>query len=123
LFEADRGLERFKRVKDSGLNPAYCDEKTTLFEIHRASPNGHLCNNIESDEHRDAARFEKKHREHEKSALDEVQVHQELRAVEERRRMEGTRLHRRFFAPFVAPCGSASFFPLRLRTSCLLASL
>jgi hypothetical protein len=86
---AVQGLERLKRVKDSGLDPACFDEKVTLFEIHRASLNGYFCNNVERREHRDAARFERKHREYEKNALDEIQVYRDLRAVEERRRIEG----------------------------------
>src|ERR1700678_3744766 len=82
IDEAVRGLEQLKRTKDSGLDPACFDEKVTLFEIHRASINGYFCNNVERSEHRDLARFEKKQREYEKSALDEVQVYQDLRAVE-----------------------------------------
>jgi hypothetical protein len=89
IDEAVRGLERLKRAKDSGLNPAYFDEKLTLFEVHRALLNGSFCNNIESCEHRDEARFEKKHCEYRKDALDEVQVYQDVQAVEDRRRVEG----------------------------------
>jgi hypothetical protein len=89
IDEAIRGLERLKRAKDSGLAPACFDEKTTLFEMHRASLNGYFCNNIEQSEHRDAATYERKHREYEKTALDEIQVYQDLRVVEQRRRIEG----------------------------------
>ena len=89
IDEAVRGLERLKRAKDSGLNPAYFDEKLTLFEAHRGLLNCCFCNNIESCEHQDAARFEKRHREYRKGVLDEVQVYQDVRAVEERRRLEG----------------------------------
>ncbi len=89
IDEAVRGLERLKRAKDSGLNPAYFDEKLTLFEVHRALLNGCFCNNVESCELRDEARFEKKHREYRTDALDEVQVYQDVQAVEERRRLEG----------------------------------
>jgi ATP-dependent helicase YprA (DUF1998 family) len=88
IDEAVRGLERLKRAKDSGLNPAYFDEKLTLFEVHRALLNGCFCNNVESCELRDEARFERKHREYRKDALDEVQVYQDVQAVEERRRLE-----------------------------------
>lgn len=95
--DAVRGLERLKRAKDSGLKPSYFDEKVTLFEVHRAALNGYFCNNIESGENRDAARFEKRHREYEKDGLDEVQVYQDLLAVEERRRMEGKPPKVRFF--------------------------
>jgi hypothetical protein len=95
--DAVRGLERLKRAKDSSLKPAYLDEKMTLFEVHRSALNGYFCNNIESSEHRDEARFEKRHREYEKDALDEVQVYQDLRAVEEHRHMEGKHPKVRFF--------------------------
>jgi hypothetical protein len=71
------------------LNPAYFDEKVTLFEVHRALLNGCFCNNIESSEHRDEARFEKRHLEYQKKAVDEVQVYQDAQIVEERRRQEG----------------------------------
>src|SRR6266851_7095689 len=74
IDDAVRGLERLKRAKDSGLNPAYFDEKLTLFEVHRALLNGCFCNNVEGSERRDEARFAKRHREHEKRMLDEVQV-------------------------------------------------
>jgi hypothetical protein len=89
IDEAIRGLERLKRSKDSGLNPSYFDEKLTLFEVHRALLNGYFCNHVESCEVRDEARFEKKHYEYRKEALDEVQVYQEVQAVEQRRRLEG----------------------------------
>ncbi len=89
IDEAVRGLERLKRARDSGLNPAYFDEKLTLFEVHRALLNGCFCNNVESCELRDEARFEKKHGEYRKEALDEVQVYQDVQAVEERRRLAG----------------------------------
>jgi hypothetical protein len=95
--DAVRGLERLQGAKDSGLKPSYFDEKATLFELHRAALNGYFCNNIESGENRDAVRFEKRHREYEKSDLDEVQVYQDLRAVEERRRKEGKPPKVRFF--------------------------
>jgi len=89
MDEVVRGLERLKRAKDSGLNPAYFDEKLTLFEVHRALLNGCFCNSVESREYQDEARFEKRHREYQKKALDEVQVYQDVQAVEERRRLEG----------------------------------
>ena len=95
--EAVQGLERLKRAKDSGLEPACFDEKVTLFEIHRASLNSYFCNNVGRNEDLDSARFEKKHRDYEKDTLDEVQVYQDLRAVEERRRMEGKPPNARFF--------------------------
>jgi hypothetical protein len=97
IDDAVRGLERLKRAKDSNLKPSYFDEKATLFEIHRAALNGYFCNNTESVENRDAARFEKRHREYEKDNLDEVQVYQDLSDVEERRRMEGKPPKVRFF--------------------------
>jgi hypothetical protein len=97
IDEAVRGLERLKRAKESGLDPACFDEKVTLLEIHRASLNGYFCNNLERNENRDAARFERQHREYEKNSLDEVQVYRDLRAVEERRLMEGKPPKVRFF--------------------------
>ena len=89
LDEAVQGLERLKRAKDSGLDPACFDEKVTLFEIHRASLNSYFCNNVGKNEDLDVARFERKHREYEKNTLDEIQVYRDLQAVEERRRIEG----------------------------------
>ena len=89
LDEAVQGLERLKRAKDSGLDPACFDEKVTLFEIHRASLNSYFCNNVGKNEDLDVARFERKHREYEKNTLDEIQVYRDLQVVEERRRIEG----------------------------------
>jgi hypothetical protein len=89
IDEAVQGLERLKRAKNFGFDPSCFDEKLTLFEIHRASLNSYLCNNVGRNEDRDVARFERKHREFEKNTLDEVQVYRDLRAVEERRRIEG----------------------------------
>jgi hypothetical protein len=89
LDQAVQGLERLKRAKNLGLDPACFDEKVTLFEIHRASLNSYFCNNIGRNEDGDVVRFERKHREFEKNALDEVQVYRDLRSVEERRRIEG----------------------------------
>jgi hypothetical protein len=98
IDDAVRGLERLKRVKDSGLNPAYFDEKLTLFEVHRALLNGCFCNNIEGSERRDEARFAKRHRDHEKRMLDEVQVYQDVQAVEESRCLEGKAPRVRFLS-------------------------
>jgi hypothetical protein len=98
IDEAVRGLERLKRAKDSGLNPAYFDEKLTLFEVHRALLNGCSCNNVESCERRDEARFEKRHREYQKKALDEVQVYRDVQAVEKSRRLEGKAPRVRFLS-------------------------
>jgi hypothetical protein len=97
IDEAVRGLEQLKRANDSGLDPACFDEKVTLFEIHRASLNSYLCNKIGRNEDLDSARFERKHRDFEKNTLDEVQVYRDLRAVEERRRIEGKPPKVRFF--------------------------
>ena len=97
IDEAVQGLERLKRAKDSGFDPACLDEKVTLFEIHRASLNSYFCNNVGRTEDRDVARFEQKHREYEKNNLDEVQVYRDLQAVEERRRIEGKPPKVRFF--------------------------
>jgi hypothetical protein len=98
IDEAVRGLERLKRTKDSGLDPAYFDEKQTLFEVRRALLNGCFCNNIESSEHRDEARFEKEHREYQKEALDEVHVYRDVEAVEQSRRLEGKAPRVRFLS-------------------------
>jgi hypothetical protein len=98
IDDAVRGLERLKRAKDSGLKPGYFDEKLTLFEMHRALLNGYFCNNIENPEERDEVRFEKLHREHEKRMLDEVQVYQDVQAVEESRRLEGKAPRVRFLS-------------------------
>ena len=89
IDDAVRGLERLKRAKDSGLPPGYFDEKLTLLEMHRALLNGCFCNNIEGIEMRDEARFAQRHREHEKRMLDEVQVYQDVQAIEENRRVNG----------------------------------
>jgi len=97
IDEAVQGLERLKRAKDSGLDPACLDEKLTLFEIHRASLNGYFCNNFGRNEDLDVGRFERKHRQYENNTLDEIQVYQDLRAVEERRRIEGKPPKVRFF--------------------------
>lgn len=97
IDEAVHGLEHLKRAKESGLDPVCLDEKVTLFEVHRAALNSYFCNNVGRNEDLDAARFERKHREHEKKALDEVQVYQDLRTIEERRRIEGKPPKVRFF--------------------------
>jgi hypothetical protein len=89
IDEAVQGLERLKRARDSGLEPACFDEKVTLFEIHRASLNRYLCNILGRNEDLDSARFEKKYRKYASNSLDEVQVYRDLRAVEDRRRIEG----------------------------------
>ena len=94
---AVQGLERLKRAKYSGLDASCFDEKVTLFEIHRASLNSYLCNNVGRNEELDVVRFEKKHHEFEKHTLDEAQVYRDLRAVEERRRIEGKPPKVRFF--------------------------
>jgi len=89
IDDAVRGLERLKRARDPGLNPGYLDEKLTLFEMHRALLNSFFCSNVEGSELRDEAHFAKRHREHEKRMLDEVQVYQDVQAVEDNRRLEG----------------------------------
>jgi hypothetical protein len=97
IDEAVQGLERLKRAKDSGLDPASFDEKVTLFEIYRASLNGYFCNNVGRNEDLDVSRFERKHRQYENNTLAEIQVYQDLRAVEERRRIGGKPPKVRFF--------------------------
>ena len=98
IDDAVRGLERLKRAKNSGLNAAYFDEKLTLFEVHRALLNSCFCNNVEDCERRDEARFEKRHREYQEKALDEVQVYRDVQAVEESRRLEGKAPRVRFLS-------------------------
>jgi hypothetical protein len=94
---AVQGLERLKRAKNSGLEAFCFDDKLTLFEIHRASLNRYLCNNVGRNEDLDLLRFEKKHHEFEKKTLDEIQVYRDLRAVEQHRRIEGKPPKVRFF--------------------------
>ncbi len=89
IDDAVRGLERLKRVKDSGLTVPYIDEKLTLFEMHRALFNGFFCNNVEVSEEQDEMRFAELHRVHEKRMLDEVQVYRDVQTIEEARRLEG----------------------------------
>jgi hypothetical protein len=92
------GLERLKRAKDPGLDPTRFDEKLALFEIHRASVNGYFCINVGRNEDLDLVRFGKRHREFEKETLDEIQVYRDLRAVEERPRIERKPPKVRFFS-------------------------
>jgi hypothetical protein len=99
IDETVQGLERLKRAKDPGLDSMCFDEKLALFEIYRASLNSYFCNNARRNEDLDLVRFEKKHHEFEKNALDEVQVYRDLRDVEERRRIEGKPPKVRFFTP------------------------
>jgi hypothetical protein len=98
IDDAVRGLERLKRAKDSGLTVPYIDEKLTLFEMHRALLNSFFCNNVEGSELRDEAHFAKRHREHEKRMLDEVEVYQDVLAMEESRRTEGKAPRVRFLS-------------------------
>jgi hypothetical protein len=84
-----RGLERLKRAKVAGLRPAYFDERVIFFEMNRAALNSFFCDQVDELEDRDAGRFEEKHREYEKESLDEVQVYQNVLAVEERRCAQG----------------------------------
>jgi hypothetical protein len=99
IDQAIRGLERLKRAKESGLDPAYFDEGFVLFEDHRARLNAYFCDNVQSLEHQDSAYFEKRHREYENDVLDEVQVYRDLQVLEERRRVEGKPPRVRFFTP------------------------
>jgi hypothetical protein len=98
IDDAVRGLERLERAKDSGLSPTYFAEKLMLLEMHRAPLNSCFCNNIESFERRDEARFAKRHREYETQLLDEVQVYRDVQAVEESRRLEGKAPKMRFLS-------------------------
>lgn len=88
LDDAVQGLQRLKHPKNCGLSPACFGEKLTLFEVHRASFNSYFCNIVGRSEDRDSARFEQKHRAHEKNNLDEAQMYRDLQAVEERQRID-----------------------------------
>jgi hypothetical protein len=100
IDDAVRGLERLKRAKDPGLKPGYLDETLTLFEMHRALLNSFFCNNVEGSELRDEAHIAKRHREHEKRMLDEVQVYRDVQAMEENRRLEGKAPKVRFLSRY-----------------------
>ena len=89
IDEAVHGLERLKRLKDPRLTADYFDERVALFEEQRARVNAYFCNNVESGEEHDAARFEQYYSEYQKRVLDEVQVYRDLEAIEERRNAEG----------------------------------
>ena len=98
IDDAVRGLERFRPAKDSGLKSGYLDEKLTLFEMHRALLSSFFCNSVEGSELRGEAHFAKRHREHEKRMLEEVQVYRDVQAVEENRRLEGKTPRVRFLS-------------------------
>jgi hypothetical protein len=97
--EAVRGLERLKRAKDSQFDSSYFDEELVVFEDRRARLNSYVCTALQQSEQRDSVRFETRHREYEKNAVDEVQVYRDLRVVEDRRRLEGKPPKVRFFTP------------------------
>jgi len=97
--EAVRGLERLKRTKDSQLDSSCFDEELVVFEDHRARLNSYVCSALQGSELRDSARLEAQYREYEKKTLDEVQVYHDVRAVEDRRRVEGKPPKVRFFTP------------------------
>ena len=60
IDDAIRGLERLKLgQRCHSLKASYFDEKLTLFETHRALLNGYFCNNMDSSEQWDEARFAK----------------------------------------------------------------
>ena len=97
--EAVRGLERLKRARDSQLDSSCFDEELVLFEDHRARLNSYFCTALQRSELQDSARLEAQYREYEKKTLDEVQVYHDVRAVEDRRRVEGKPPKVRFFTP------------------------
>jgi hypothetical protein len=97
--ETVRGLERLKRAKDSQFDSSCFDEELMLFEDHRARLNSYFCTALQRSEQQDSVRFETQHREYEKNTLDEVQVYSDVRAVEDRRRIEGKPPKVRFFTP------------------------
>jgi hypothetical protein len=99
IDEAVRGLERLKRAKDSQLDSSCFDKELALFEDHRARLNSYFCSTLERTELQDSTRFGVRHREYEKNILDEVQAYRDVRAVEDRRRVEGKSPKVRSFTP------------------------
>jgi hypothetical protein len=97
--EAVRGLERLKRVKDSQLDASYFDEELVLFEDHRARLNSYFCTALQHSELQDSARYVARYQQYERNTLDEVQVYRDVRAVEDRRRIQGKSPKVRFFTP------------------------
>jgi hypothetical protein len=97
--EAVRGLERLKRARDSQLDSSCFDEELLVFEDHRARLNSYVCSAVQRSEMQDSARFEIRYRECERRTLDEVQVYQDVKVVEDRRRVEGKPPKVRFFTP------------------------
>jgi hypothetical protein len=79
---------RLKRARDSGLSSANLDDNLTLFELHRALLKDYFCDDIESCERLDETHFEKRSRECESKALDEVSIYPDIQPVEESRRPE-----------------------------------
>ena len=72
-----KGLERLKRAKEEGLD-AVCLDETAV----RAPLNATVCNNVERIEDSDVIHIEKKQPEHEKKAVDEIQLYRYVSAVE-----------------------------------------
>jgi hypothetical protein len=99
IDEAVHGLERLKRLKDPRLDAGYFDQRLVLFEQQRAQLNAYFCNNVEGGEQKDAGRFEVRYREYRKAMLDEIQVYEDVQALEERRRIDGKPPKVRFFTP------------------------
>jgi hypothetical protein len=97
IDEAVRGLVRLKRAKESQLDSSWFDEELVLFEDHRARLNSYFCSTLQRSELQDSVRFEARSREYEKNTLDEIQVYRDVRAVEDRRRVEGKTPQVRFF--------------------------
>ncbi len=95
--EAVRGLERLKRAKDSQVDSSCFDEELVLFEDHRARLNSYFCTALQRSELQDSARFVARYQQYERNTLDEVQVYRDVRAVEDRRRVEGKPPKVRFF--------------------------
>lgn len=95
--DAVRGLEHLKRAKDSHLDSSCFDEELVLFEDHRARLNSYFCTTLQGSEQQDSVRFETRHREYEKNALDEIQVYRDVCDLEDRRRVEGKPPKVRFF--------------------------
>jgi hypothetical protein len=95
--EAVRGLGRLKRAEDSQLDSSRFEEELVLFEEYRAQLNSYFCSTLQRTEQHDSVRFETRHREYEKNALDEIQVYHDVQVVEDRRRAESKPPKVRFF--------------------------
>ncbi len=95
--EAVRGLERLNGARDSQLNSACFDEELILSRGPPRTTQFLVCSALQHSELRDSAHFESRYHEFEKNTVDEVQVYHDVKAVEDRRRVEGKLPKVRFF--------------------------